>query len=150
MHGVDSGEVVLELEEPRARLASGSCAKEGESGRFALEADGVEESSTLTGSSGCCVSPFRHVQGSVVLFRTTITAPRVPAHFFSVSIFETQDPQMKLSYSDAEIRGGGRPEEEASDTASSLSSLFAGVSDCSGRGVGSREAGRSRRLQHDS
>ena len=39
MHGVDSGEVALELEEPRARLASGSCAKEGESGRFALEAD---------------------------------------------------------------------------------------------------------------
>ena len=85
-----------------------------------------------------------------MLFRTTIIAPRVPAHFFRVSMFETQDPQMKLSYSDAEIRGGGSPEEEASDTASSLSSPFAGASDCSGWGVGSREVGRSRRLQQDS
>ena len=150
MHVVDGGELALELEEPRARLASGSCAKEGESGRFALEANGAEESSTVTSSSGCCVSPFRHLQGSVVLFRTTIIAPRVPAHFFKVSMFERQDPQMKLSYSDAEIRGGGSPEEEASDTASSLSSPFAGVSDCSGWGVGSREVGRSRRLQQDS
>lgn len=148
MHAVDSGEVALELGEPRARLASGSPAKEGESGRFAPDVDTAEELSTLTSSSGCCVSPFRHLQGSVVLLRKTIIAPRVPAHFFRVSIFETQDPQIKASYS--EIRGGGSPEEEASDTASSLSSPFAGVSDCSGWGVGSLEIGRSRRLQHDS
>lgn len=150
MHAFDGGEVALELEVPRARFASGSCAKDGESGRFAPEVNVVEESSTVTSSSGCCVSPLRHLQGSVVLFRTTIIAPRVPAHFFRVSIFETQEPQIKLSYSDAEIRGGGSPEEEASDTASSLSSPFTGVSDCSGWGVGSLEVGRCRRLQHDS
>ena len=142
MHAVDSDEFALELEEPRARLASGSCAKEGERGRFAPEVNGIEEKSTVTSSSRCRVSPFRHLQGSALLFRTTIIAPRVPAHFFRVSIFETQDPQIKLSYSEAEIREGG-PEEEGSDMVSSLSSPFAGVSDCLGWGVDLREVGRS-------
>lgn len=69
---------------------------------------------------------------------------------------ETHEPQTNDSYLDPEIRGGGRPEEEASDAPSSFSSMsFVCVVSCGSclagdAGDDSREEGRSRKLRHDS
>lgn len=88
--------------------------------------------------------------------RITIIAPGVPASRLRVCIPATHDPHTNDSYPEAWIRGGGRPEEDASDTASSSSSVslvcpndpFEG--DISTAGDGSREDGRSLRLRQDS
>jgi|SRR5882762_423840 len=143
----------------RALFVSGESlsATEGERGRFVpvLIATPSSDTSTDLSSSRVDVSPMMF-QGAYGSFRTTIMTPGVPAYRLRMCIPATQDPHINDSYSVPWIRGGGRPDEDASDAASSASSIsvvcpngsFEG--DASTSGDGSREDGRSRRLRHDS
>jgi hypothetical protein len=62
--------------------------------------------------------------------RMAIKTPGVPAYRVTVGIEETHDAQMNVSYAEAEIKGGGRPEEEVEviERVSSLSSSFSEAS----------------------
>lgn len=137
------------------RFAFGSSKVEREEGLLVPTVESFcRSSSTCTSSWSTLVDPLRRRHGSPGLSRTTIIAPAVPAHRIKVGFWETQAPHTKLSYSSPEIRGGGRPEDEASEAASSPVSLPVECSAigwaCWASGLFSREVGLSRRLQHDS
>lgn len=145
-HAPDAG--VVEI--PRILLASGTGASEGERGRLvpAVEREGVP--STLTNSFEGRSSSPKHFQGPSGLSLTTIVMPGVPAHLMRVSFSDAHAPHMKASYLEPGISGGGRSEDDASDTLSSCISCVAPVSSgiCSLERSG--EDGRSLKLQQDS
>ena len=141
-------------EEPFARLVSGPSRAEGDRGRLIPEDDEAWLLSICTTSSSTSGGPLTRRQELPGLSRTTNVAPEVPAHRRNVGLRLTQEPQTSDSYSSPEMSGGGSPEEDASDAASSPVSVWIGsfwLGWCSGgAGLGSLEVGRSRRLQHDS
>jgi len=116
-HGFDCDNSVLEG--PLARLASGSSWDEGDKGRLTPDDAGVF--STRIKPSESIEGPFRMRQESETLSRPTIIRPCDPAQRRNVGFLETQAAQTKLSYSSPDISGGGRPEDEASEAASSTS-----------------------------
>jgi hypothetical protein len=123
-HGADE---IAAAEDARALFASGesvSAVAEGERCRFVPVVGATPSSDTSKTKSspwGADVSPMIF-QGALASSRTTIMTPGVPAYRLRVCIPETQDPQMNESYSAPAIRGGGRPEEDASDAVPSFSS----------------------------
>ena len=142
----------------RGRLARCSSTAESGRARFSPTVVGSEPSVAPPMSTGLSLSIARPAtsQTSAEPSRTTINTPGVPAYLCRVSIFSTHAPHTKLSYKDAVMSGGGRPEEDASECTSSSSS---GISDIwtvapfgllDASGDGSREEGRSRKLRQDS
>lgn len=105
------------------RLDPGPSEAEGERGRLIPRIEVDCDPSISISSAPTLTGPFRRRQGSVGVSRTTMIAPQVPAQRFKVGFRETQAPHTKLSYSSPEISGGGRPEDEDSDAASSAMSL---------------------------
>lgn len=108
----------------RSLLVSGAFESEVEGERGLLDPVFAETTSIATSTSisvwEVCSSPIIF-QGAVGSLRATILTPGVPAYRFRVCIPDTQDPQMNESYSAPWIRGGGSPEEDASESASSFS-----------------------------
>lgn len=138
-------------EKPRTLFASGILASEGERARLIpiVENPGEPLFTSIFSSATHKSSPSR-LQGLAGSSRMTIMAPGVPEYRFRISFFDTHAPHTKHSYSVPEISGGGRSEDDASETVSSFvsesGSMFSGC--CAGDG--SVGVSRSRRLQHDS
>jgi hypothetical protein len=118
--------------EARVRFASGTSAKlVGDTGRGRLVPALALVVVPFSPSSSTLImvsSPSRESNtfqlSSPPPFRMAIKTPGVPAYRVTVGIEEAHDAQMNVSYAEAEIKGGGRPEEEVEviERVSSLSS----------------------------
>lgn len=152
-HGADEA-ATRGAGEPLVRFASGPFRADGDRGRLVPETGSSWACSILISSSSTLdgVSIRRH--GLSAASRATNIVPAVPIQRFKMGLKETHDPQRKLSYSSPVISGGGSPEDDTSDAASSLAVSVTGaiceVSSSPKAGLGSLELGRSRRLQQDS
>ena len=151
-HGADG------IVSARGLLVSGAGSAfptEGERRRFEPTMGSETSTSCSIWEDDSCIRPITFHGPSDSPSRLIIITPGVPAYRFRMGNLDTHEPHTKQSYSEPVIRGGGRPEEEVSDGALSLSfASSSGLCKFVGgefrTGDASRDEGLSRKFKHDS